>query len=74
MVISILDYGQGNIGSLQNMLKKLNAKFKVITDIEGIKNADAIILPGVGAFDTAITNLKSLNAIDELKEKIIIKR
>ena len=59
-MISIIDYGMGNLGSIQNMLKRINVSSQIINSPYEILQATKILLPGVGAFDAAI------NKIDEL--------
>ena len=58
MNIVIIDYGMGNPGSIMNMLKYLNIEATISSDPDEIKKANKIILPGVGAFDNGISNLK----------------
>jgi glutamine amidotransferase len=53
-MISIIDYGLGNICAFVNMYKRLNIKTCIATKPEEIANASHIILPGVGAFDHAM--------------------
>ena len=57
-MIAIIDYGVGNLFSLQSSLKFIGADAEVTTDIAKIKAADRIILPGVGAFADAIRKLR----------------
>lgn len=57
-MIAIVDYGLGNLKSVQNALKFLGAENRIISNPPELKNADAIILPGVGAFGDAINGLK----------------
>ena len=57
-MIAIIDYGVGNLFSLQSSLKFIGAEAKVTNNIEEIKAADRIILPGVGAFEDAIRKLR----------------
>tara|TARA_B100000780_G_C20954135_1_gene380684 strand:- start:22 stop:621 length:600 start_codon:yes stop_codon:yes gene_type:complete len=59
--ILILDYGIGNYGSLIGSLNNLNCKAYVSNDKNLIKKSDLIILPGVGNFKAAMTNLKKNN-------------
>ena len=68
-MILIVDYGLGNLGSIQNMLKKIGSKSIISSDREEILNASKIILPGVGAFDTGMNNLIELGLIDVLNQK-----
>lgn len=70
-MITIVDYGMGNLGSVQNMLKRIGVK-SVITSIKKeIEKATKIILPGVGAFDNAIENIRALGIEKVLKEKAL---
>lgn len=55
----IVDYGLGNLGSIQNMLKYLGHASTVSRDPEAIVSADKLILPGVGAFDNGMENIAS---------------
>jgi glutamine amidotransferase len=68
-MITIVDYGMGNLGSIVNMLGRIDVPSQVSSDIEIIRNADKIILPGVGGFDQAMNNIRSRNLEDVLIEK-----
>jgi glutamine amidotransferase len=57
-VIGILDYDMGNIGSIANMLKRLRGECIIASDAAQLLSCQKLILPGVGAFDTAIQHLK----------------
>lgn len=57
MTVTIIDYGVGNLGSIQNMLKKLGAQSEIASDASTVERATKIILPGVGAFDTGMKRL-----------------
>lgn len=65
----IIDYGMGNLGSIQNMMKKIGYGSEITSSPERIALASKLILPGVGAFDRAITNLKELGLIDLIRDK-----
>lgn len=67
--VTIIDYGMGNLGSVKNMLKKVGADPEISGDLEVIKKADKILLPGVGAFDAAMNTLKEKGLVDILKQK-----
>ena len=56
--VAVLDYGVGNLFSMSNALKRAELKVKVTVDSDEIGSADAIVLPGVGNFGPASTNLK----------------
>lgn len=58
-MIAIVDYGCGNLFSISSSAKALGLDVVVTGDAEKIKNADRIILPGVGAFEDAINKLRS---------------
>jgi glutamine amidotransferase len=71
-MIVIVDYGMGNLGSILNMLKKVGAPAaKVSSDPKDIEQADKLILPGVGAFDTGMQRLRETGLISLLNEKVI---
>lgn len=57
ILIGILDYGIGNVGSIQNMLKKAGAASVVVHTAEALTTCDKLILPGVGAFDDGMDRL-----------------
>ena len=57
-VIAVLDYGIGNLRSAQKAFEHVGAKAFLTNQEDLILNADAIVLPGVGSFDTAIENLE----------------
>ena len=72
--ILILDYGMGNIFSVQKKIKSLGLNPITSNSVEEILNADKIILPGVGHFSKAMENLKKLDVIKALNEKVLEKK
>ncbi len=58
--IAILDYGMGNLRSVEKALERIGADPIVTADHEAIRSADGVILPGVGAFPKAMRNLREL--------------
>jgi imidazole glycerol-phosphate synthase subunit HisH len=70
-MIVIIDYNMGNTGSIVNMLKTVGAKAMISSNPKEIEQADKLILPGVGAFDKAMTNLKELEIIPLLNQKVV---
>ena len=68
-MISILDYGLGNLGSISNMLKVIGEKSKITNDVESIRKSDGIILPGVGAFDAGMSKLNESGLTEVIKEE-----
>ena len=72
--IGLIDYGMGNLFSVQQAFKRLNQPLDIITDIKELKSCDALILPGVGAFDPAMMNLKKTELVPSLIEWVNIGR
>lgn len=68
-MIAIIDYGAGNIFSVKNALDYLGLENKLTSDKEEIKAADAIILPGVGAFPAAMKMLGETGLVETIKEE-----
>lgn len=56
-MISIVDYGVGNIQAITNIYKRLNISVRIARTAEELAGADRVILPGVGAFDWAMSRL-----------------
>jgi imidazole glycerol-phosphate synthase subunit HisH len=73
-MISIADFGMGNIGSIANMLKKVGVEVAVVTQPDGLRAAEKIILPGVGAFDAAVSRIRDNGWWPVLKAKVIEER
>lgn len=69
-MITIIDYKTGNLGSIQNMLKKIRVESIIASGPHDIEAATRIILPGVGAFDQGMQNLESLGIMDILNRKV----
>ncbi len=71
-MLAIIDYGVGNLFSLQCSLNKIGVENVVTSDVDVIKKADRIILPGVGAFGDAVKKLRESGmfevVIDEAKK------
>jgi glutamine amidotransferase len=70
--IVIVDYGMGNLNSIYKKFVQLKTNPIITSDPLLIKNADKIILPGVGHFGNAMKKLQSLNLIDTLNEAVLI--
>jgi len=68
-MITIIDYGMGNLGSIYSMIKKIGGEAVITADAEVIGNATKIILPGVGSFDRAMSNLDNLGLIELIQQK-----
>ncbi len=72
-MIAIVDYGAGNIFSVKNALDYLGLESHLVSDSDSIKNSDAVILPGVGAFPSAMKMLENSGLISTIKEQAKIK-
>lgn len=70
---AIIDYGAGNIFSVKNALDYLGVESVLTNSKEAIENADRLILPGVGAFPSAMNMLKLSGLIDVIKEQAKLK-
>ena len=64
--IGLIDYGMGNLYSVQQAFKRVNQPLDIISDVKSLKICDALILPGVGSFDPAITNLRRTDLIPSI--------
>ena len=69
-MIAIIDYGMGNLKSIYKALKYVNADSIITSDPEVVKNADAVVLPGVGAFKDAMECIVSSNMEEAIKVSI----
>lgn len=70
-MIAIVDFGVGNLRSISNMLKKAGYDSEITNDADRIASAGKIILPGVGAFDTAMIHLIDTPLRDALENAVI---
>lgn len=73
-MITIVDYGMGNLRSVYNALSLLGADVCVSDKPEDVLAADRLILPGVGAFGRAMDNLRQRGLIDPLNEKVLLQK
>lgn len=69
-MISVLDYGVGNLGSILNMFKKIGIRARLVSQPSDVREAEKILLPGVGAFDNAMRELEQRGLIEPLKERV----
>ena len=67
-MITIIDYKSGNLKSISNGFKKIGEEFQITDDVEIISNAKYLVLPGVGAFGSAMKNLEPFR--DVIKEHV----
>ena len=71
IMISILDYGVGNISAILNMFNYLGFEAKTVKNAEGILAAERLVLPGVGAFDNAMKTLSDRDLIQPLNYAVL---
>lgn len=69
-MIAVIDYGVGNLFSLQASLRRIGAETKVTGKKEDIVSADRIILPGVGAFADAMGKLQKTGLVETITEEV----
>ena len=74
MKIHIVDYGMGNIFSVQKKLLQENITVSISSEPQDILQADKIILLGVGHFKRAMDNLQELNLIEPLNNFVLIQK
>ena len=69
-MISVFDYGAGNLQSVQNTLGAIGAEYELIRDAAGVERAERLILPGVGHFGQLTRALDALGVRDALVNRI----
>jgi len=68
-MITIVDYGMGNLGSIQNMFKRIKVESEITDGVDRIAAAKKILLPGVGAFDAAMQRINERGLKEVLNKK-----
>lgn len=68
-MIAVVDYGMGNLGSIENMLNRVGATCVITADPDGLARAAKVILPGVGAFDAAMGRINSIPGLREVLDR-----
>ena len=66
-MIALLDYGSGNLRSVEKALKKVGADVRVATTAAGLEGAQGVVLPGVGAFDDCLHALGRQHLLDAVR-------
>jgi glutamine amidotransferase len=74
MTITIIDYGMGNLASIQNMLKSLGIPSLISSDPKAISRAEKLILPGVGSFDQGVEKIQSKSFLVESIQETVVER
>lgn len=73
-MISVVDYGVGNLGSIVNMLKHIGLAVQIVSDPKQLSEATKILLPGVGSFDHAMQRIQEDGLTDVLNHKALTER
>ncbi len=70
-MIVIIDYDIGNVNAIKNMLGRLGFDAKITANLNDVESADRIILPGNGAYDACLKNLRSTGLLPLLEKKVL---
>lgn len=70
-MIGIVDYGLGNVRAFENISRRLGIAAEPVRTAEELARADRLILPGVGAFDWAMSRLTQSGMIDALNQRVL---
>lgn len=73
-MITIVDYGLGNLGSIQNMFKRIGEKSIITNSLADVERATKLLLPGVGSFDNAIQRIDKSGLRNVLENKVLIEK
>ena len=73
-MITLIDYGVGNIFAFQNVYKRLDIQTKIAKTTQDLEDAEKLILPGVGAFDYAMNQLNKSGMRQKLDELVLDKK
>ena len=68
-MITIVNYGMGNLGSLLNMFRHIGVMAQVEADPDALCRAEKLVLPGVGAFDAAMERINSVPGLREVLDR-----
>ncbi|MEX2261755.1 MAG: imidazole glycerol phosphate synthase subunit HisH [Bryobacteraceae bacterium] len=69
-MIAILDYGAGNLRSVENTLHEIGATYSLVRDSEGLRRASKVVLPGVGHFGQMMRAVDEMGVRDALRERL----
>lgn len=72
--VSIVNYGLGNIHAFAHIYNRLNISVEIASTVDQLKKAQKIILPGVGAFDWAMSKLNESGLRNELDHLVLVKK
>ena len=72
-MIAVVDYGMGNLRSMGKALEAVGGEVLVTADARDLRDAERIVLPGVGAFGEAIANLRATGLVEAMEEEVLRK-
>jgi glutamine amidotransferase len=72
--VVVLDYGSGNLRSAQRALERVGAAVEVTADVDAARNADGLVVPGVGAFEACMTGLRGIGGEKIIAERVALGR
>lgn len=73
-MVVILNYGIGNLGSIQNMIRRIGGEALISAKKEDVESASALIMPGVGSFDRGMQKLKESGLLGCIESRVLIDR
>lgn len=73
-MIALVDYGMGNLRSVEKALARVGADVRIVSAADAVLAADALVLPGVGAFGDCLKNLRQLGLVEPIRQFIASKR
>lgn len=73
-MIALVDYGMGNLRSVEKALARVGADVHIVSDRKSLLAADAVVLPGVGAFGDCMANLEKIGLVEAIREFVASKR
>ena len=69
-MIAIVDYGRGNLGSIEKLIRKVGVAAIVTQDPQAVDEADAVVFPGDGAFHDTMASLTALGLLDPMRRAL----
>jgi imidazole glycerol-phosphate synthase subunit HisH len=69
-MLAIIDYQMGNLRSVQKAFERVGHEATITSDPDAVRRADKVVLPGVGAFEDAIAELRKRNLVEPIRESI----
>jgi imidazole glycerol-phosphate synthase subunit HisH len=73
-MIALVDYGMGNLRSVEKALARVGADVHIVSDRKSLLAADAVVFPGVGAFGDCMANLEKIGLVEAIREFVASKR